>query len=261
MITKEIERKRNVKISILMLTYNAPMYVKHSINSIRKHTQTESICYELIVWDNNSTNRTKQMLRKLKTRGAIDKLILSDKNYLFVGGNNRAAEYSDPDSELLLLLNSDIEIKNTAWLQEMVHVHKRGITATQVCSEKDKRPDGWCLLIDKDIFMKFKLDEERFTWFFSIADLGSKMMKSGYSIQTIRYYEDFIHHFGGASEVPENIKVSSDRGGIFNVEEWYPQPCNVIEKLDLRKGQSVHESKPFIIYHLYCRMKRKLKKL
>lgn len=41
-----------------------------------------------------------------------------------------------------------------------MEVHKRGITACQVCDEYDLRPDGWCLLVDKDIYNNLKLDEK-----------------------------------------------------------------------------------------------------
>lgn len=49
----------------------------------------------------------------------------------------------------------------------MVEVHQRGITACQVCSDIDYRSDGWCLLVDKDIYLAHDLDEENFTWYCS----------------------------------------------------------------------------------------------
>lgn len=225
-----------MKVSIIMLTYNAPLYVNHSIKGIKRYT--EGVDYELIVYDNASNNKTKEILKKLNENGYIDKLVFSEINYYFVGGNNRAVGYASEDAEYVLLLNSDIEIRNTKWLDSILKVHKRGITACQVCDEKDNRPDGWCLLVDKDLYLKYKLDEKRFTWFFSIADFGSRIMSDGYSVQSIRKYSNVIKHFGGASEISREVACVSN-GMASDVSNWYPHKCEVVEYLDTSDGKSV----------------------
>ena len=77
-----------MKVSIIMLTYNAPVYVRHSIKSVKNNTI--GVDYELIVYDNASSNKTKRVLNTLYRDGWIDRLFFFDKNYYFVGGNNRA---------------------------------------------------------------------------------------------------------------------------------------------------------------------------
>lgn len=244
------------KISIVMLTYNAPLYVKHSIMSVKKHTV--GVEYELIVCDNHSGAKTKRMLEKLYKDGWIDKLFFFDKNYYFVAGNNRAMQYVAEDSAYILLLNSDIEIRNNEWLKKILDVHKRGITACQVCDEKDKRPDGWCLLVDKDIYMKNKLDEEHFTWFFSIADFGSRIMKLGYSVQSIRNYRQFIIHFGGASEINNDVAKAAI-GCKAEVGNWYPHECDVLERLDLNSANEVPREVAFYVYNIACKVIKRMK--
>ena len=96
------------KVSIVMLTYNAPNYIKHTLNTLAKTTGN----YELIVFDNDSKEKTKKVLNKYKKLGIIDKLIFSDRNLLFAGGNNEASKYVSKDSKFILLLNSDVEIRN-----------------------------------------------------------------------------------------------------------------------------------------------------
>lgn len=109
-----------------------------------------------------------------------------------------------------------------------MEVHKRGITACQVCDEYDLRPDGWCLLVDKDIYNNLKLDEKRFTWYFSIADFASRVKNAGYSIQSIRNYKYVICHFGGASEISTSVALSSLKSGE-NVCDWFPHRCDLID--------------------------------
>ena len=95
-------------------------------------------------------------------------MIFSDRNLLFAGGNNEASKYVSKDSKFILLLNSDVEIRNKEWLEKMISVHKKGVTACQVCSYDDNRPDGWCLLVDKNLYLNYKLDSKRFTWFLQL---------------------------------------------------------------------------------------------
>lgn len=244
-----------MKISIIMLTFNAPRYVEHSIRTVKRYTV--GINYELLVCDNGSDLPTKNRLELLKKQGLIDRLVYLDRNYYFVGGNNRAVEYADNESDYILLLNSDIEIRNPWWLAKMLEAHQRGITACHVCDENDCRPDGWCLLVDKDIYLSHKLDEERFIWYYSIADFGSRVMRSGYHVQTIRNYNDFIKHFGGASEVKKGVRAV---GAEYKAEvsTWYPHKCEVIDHLNLEE-KSTYDGF-FRIYDFFSKWKRKVKK-
>lgn len=55
------------KVSILMLTHNAPLYVLKSILSLRN--RTDGVDYELVVVDNHSKIVTKYILQKLSSAG------------------------------------------------------------------------------------------------------------------------------------------------------------------------------------------------
>ena len=248
-----------MKISIIMLTYNAPKYVAHSIRTIK--IGTGGVDYELVVYDNHSSQQTVDLLKQFKRQGYIDKLILSDKNYYFVGGNNRAVMCSAEDSNYILLINSDIEIRNSQWLKKIVDIHQRGITGCQICSKVDNRPDGWCLLVDRDIYLNHKLDEDRFTWYYSIADFGSRVMRSGYNVQTIRTYNNFIKHFGGMSEVPQRMVDSNIISCAADVDSWYPHPCVVIEQLDIDRKFDLKPELSFNLYNFIHKAHRKTKKI
>lgn len=250
-----------VKVSIIMLTYNAPVYVKHSIKTLKNLTYLDNrggYSYELVVYDNASNEKTKNVLKKLDKDGFIDKLIFSETNYYFVGGNNRAVKYVSKDSDFILLLNSDIEIRNSQWLSGMLKVHKRGITACQVCSKVDFRPDGWCLLVDKDIYGQLRLDEDRFKWFGSIADFGSRVMKKGYSVQSIQDYSMFIRHFGGCSEISAEI-ASTSKQDSAGIDSWYPHKCDVVESLDLSDGKS-YKSLLFECVNVFYKIRKRIRR-
>ena len=253
------------KVSILMLTYNAPAFVKHSIKTLKEFTDVNvdpsenGYSYELIVYDNCSEQKTKDVLKHLDRKGMIDSLVFSDQNYYFVAGNNKAFEYAAPESDYILLLNSDIEIRNSQWLSGMLKAHKRGITACQVCSETDYRPDGWCLLGDKDLYEQFRLDEERFTWFGSIADFASRVMKAGYSVQTIRNYGEFIRHFGGSSEIRSDIAKASQQDSA-GIDSWFPHKCEVVESIDLSNGKA-YKSSSFECINVFYKVKKRMKRM
>ena len=65
-------------ISILMLTYNAPLFVIKSIISVAKYTK--NVSYELIVLDNHSRILTRIILWLLKSWNLIDTLVYNNYN-------------------------------------------------------------------------------------------------------------------------------------------------------------------------------------
>ena len=208
-----------MKVSILMLTYNAPLYVYKSIKSLK---QTNNVEYELIVVDNNSNNITKKLLWSLYRKKLINKLYFNNENALFAGGNNLAAKLSDKKSSYICLLNSDIEIKNPSWLENLVNicsdVNVGGVSYGAVEYEPI-RADGYCLLMKKDLYTKYQLDED-FQWWWSVTKLEAKILNEGKKIVAFKNHEDMIHHFGGKSgngyKDAKGMDVSIDE-----VKKWF----------------------------------------
>lgn len=216
------------KVSILMLTYNAPRYVKKSILTLKKYTQ--NINYELIVVDNKSKLKTTNLLKRLHRRGYIDKLYFNSQNDLFAGGNNIAAELAAKDSDYYLLLNSDVEIKSKNWLQKLVDLMPKngGIASYGAVVSAPERADGYCMLINADLYNKYKLDEN-FQWWWSATKLQSQVLKEEKSIIAIENHEEYIHHFGGKSG-----KGFKDAKGMnvdmSEVKKWFSKG-----KVEIRK--------------------------
>lgn len=216
-----------MKVSILMLTYNAPKYVKESILTLKENTK--NIDYELIVLDNHSKFMTRRLLKKLEKKGLMDKLILSDKNLLFAKGNNVAFEAAS-DSEYILLLNSDVKINSSNWLETLLKIHPKegGISSFGAVDSEPIRADGYCLLIDKNLYEKYKLDET-YEWWWGVTKLESKVLKEGKKIVAVRNHEEFIHHYGGKSgKGYKNAKgMDADRN---EVKKWFDN--NKVEIID-----------------------------
>lgn len=185
------------KVSILMLTHNAPKYVNLTIKTLRKHTQ--GIDYELVVLDNGSKLRTRLLLKWLYHRRLIDKIVLSSYNTLFAAGNNLLTHVANKEATHFLLLNSDIEIKSDEWLHNLLKVHKSGITTYGVVDSEPYRVDGFCYLIDADLYRKYPLDEQNFQWFWAITKQQAEILTTGHNVQGFKEHEIYLHHFGGKS--------------------------------------------------------------
>jgi hypothetical protein len=178
-----------------MLTHNAPRYVEISVRTLARFTR--NVNYELVVVDNASEPRTKNLLNHLQSEGLIQQLTLLEYNSFFAGGNNIAARLAANDSTHFLLLNSDVEIKDPNWLSNLLAVHKPGITAYGVV-EGPLRVDGYCLLVDAALYRETLYDEaHQFYW--ANTKFQAALLAHGYSVQGYAEHERYLHHFGGKS--------------------------------------------------------------
>lgn len=182
-----------------MLTYNAPLYVYKSIKTLQM-TKKDGFEYELIVVDNCSKWITRKLLQFLKKTNRIDKLKMNDRNELFARGNNIASALAASDTTHYLLLNSDIKINSELWLKKLSDIFpcQGGIAALGAVQTDPIRADGYCLLINKWLYDKYKLDEE-FEWWWSITKLESQILREGLPIYAVANHENLLHHYGGKS--------------------------------------------------------------
>lgn len=187
--------RKSGKVGILMLTHNAPDYVEISVRTVRE--RTAGVDYELIVVDNASGAETVALLQRLHRQGSIDKIKYMNYNSFFAEGNNIAARMASDAVKYFLLLNSDIEIKDPDWLANLLRQHKRGITSYGMTSSRPK-VDGYCLLIDRDLYEANPLDEHH-QWWWSVTKQQATLLNQGLSVQGYASHERWIHHFGGKS--------------------------------------------------------------
>jgi len=183
------------KISILMLTHNAPEFVELAISTI--NTFTHGVDYELVVVDNDSRQPTRDLLQRLLAARQVGQCRMLDYNSLFAAGNNIAAGLAAADATHFLLLNSDVEILHPAWLNNLLSTHQKGISAYGVVSDP-LRVDGWCLLIDAPIYRRHRLDEN-YQWWWAVTKLQAAVLSDGYWVRGHADYGKYLHHFGGKS--------------------------------------------------------------
>ena len=186
------------ELSIIILTHNAPKFVKKTIDSLQITENLDRV--ELIAVDNASDRPTKKILNKAFNTGKINKLLFLDENTLFAKGNNTGEKLCAKTSKLVLLLNSDIEIRSPEWLSKMIHIHKKGITSLGfVKGNPYDRADGYCFMIDKELYEKYHGLDEKYEWFWSITRLQAEVLRDNYDVTAVKNHENLLHHFGGAS--------------------------------------------------------------
>jgi GT2 family glycosyltransferase len=92
----------NKLLSIIILTYNSEKDITDCLDSLLKNFDSEKA--EIIVWDNNSKDRTREILSNYEALPFV-KIIYSDENIGFARGNNEASKYAV--GKYILLLNAD----------------------------------------------------------------------------------------------------------------------------------------------------------
>jgi GT2 family glycosyltransferase len=110
--------KKQPKVAIIIVTYNPDSkFVKICLNSVKKLTNYKN--YNFIVSDNNSTNGTKELIKKnFKWADIVE----NDKNLGFSLANDIAINYAlkKYNSDYFFLLNDDSKIIQRNWLKDLV---------------------------------------------------------------------------------------------------------------------------------------------
>src|SRR3989454_10948858 len=101
--------------SVIILNYNGEKYISQCVKSVLKSDYDN---FELIIVDNNSSDHSLDIVEREFSDNRI-KVIKSDKNLGFAGGNNFGAEHAT--GKYFILLNIDT-IVDPQWLSELVSV-------------------------------------------------------------------------------------------------------------------------------------------
>jgi glycosyltransferase involved in cell wall biosynthesis len=215
-----------MNVSIIVLTHNALEYVKLCINSL---PLTKGVEYNVVVVDNASDRDTKNFLHESMIFNKIDILCNLESNRFFSKGNNVGVKIAPEESDYILLLNSDVEILDPLWLKKLFDIHEKGITTYGACvgGQFPDRGDGYCFLIDRQLYEKYWLDES-FPWFWGITKLQAKILSDGYSVQAIRDHENIIEHYGGSSGDAFKKLQNSKKIDLQLVKSWFGQKSTTI---------------------------------
>ena len=109
------------KVSIITRAYNKLEYTIRCVESVRRYTRYRD--YEHIIVNNNSDDGTKEWLEWIhKNKLDYFKNVVPfnmSKNYGDWGGMLKSLDLISEDSEYLVQMDNDIEIKDTDWIQKM----------------------------------------------------------------------------------------------------------------------------------------------
>jgi GT2 family glycosyltransferase len=103
-------------VSIILLNYNGIKYIRNCLQSILKSDYRN---FELIIVDNNSTDKSIDIVEKEFYHDNRIKIIKSNKNLGFAVGNNLGAKHAK--GKYLSLLNMDT-IVDARWLTELIGI-------------------------------------------------------------------------------------------------------------------------------------------
>lgn len=184
---------KQVMLTVICLVHNAPLHVYQFMETFLDHPPPCE--HELLVLDNGSEEAARGVLAMYEGKENV-KLMRSDENLMFSGGNNLAFQHRSPNSEMTLLVNSDVEFLDDRWLLPL---------ANSGCSisgygvlENPTRPDGWCMMVETSLYDKYKMDED-FPFWFGSRKLVSDVLRGGGTACAIQGHASLLLHVGGAS--------------------------------------------------------------
>lgn len=234
-------------LSFIVVTYDSEIFIRRCLESIIANVH--NIDYEIIVQDNNSKDLTPKIVNELQAIHHGIKLINSNVNNGYAGGNDEAAKYArgdllfilNPDTilekysheKVLSLLKSDDKISviqpkikkmdNQAIVESTGHFID--ILGNAYIENKDARNKefptkrifaalGAGFIIKKEVFDKLGGFDEDFFLLYEETDLCWRNNLLGYKV----YYLDDIEiiHFGGAS-----LNAGHKRGESINYKMTY----------------------------------------
>lgn len=244
-------------VSIVILNFNHPEIIDICLHTL---AITEDVDYEVVVVDNGSTHPDSlPQLRQWKEEGLIDTLVENPVNGMFSGGNNVGVRNSNPASEFILLLNSDVAFLRPDWLKQLVGWMNGttkywpsvwGLAPTtpspgprDIVSagwshdaniEGNVRPEGWCCLIRRTVFSELSED---FPHHFGFEEMIANAIRGGAKCGVLFNYAPYmVHREQGSGATP---------GGVNNTRQpdmtaWFSGLK--VESLDFTLGPNEHDT-------------------
>lgn len=240
----------NIDVSVIIVTYNTCFLTKQCVDSIFK--QTRDVSFEVIVWDNASTDETYSMLSK-------DNRIIylyNSRNLGFGQANNEA--FLNSRGKYILLLNSDTYLLNNAigiFKEEMDKLDENVSCIGTLLLDKNEQivtsygdfmsynslfckpilrrfcrnfsfPEdgivdvivGADLFIRRSIIEKLGFFDSRFFMYHEENDLQRRFRINGYYSKLI--FGPKIVHLEGKSKVTNFLPI---KGCFIYMRKWYPK--------------------------------------
>ncbi len=199
-------------VSIIIVNYNGERLLDECLQSVEGQEYKN---IEIILVDNASADNS---VERVQTKFPHVKIIRSDKNLGFAGGNNLGAQSAS--GEYLVLLNNDTVV-DKAWLVELIMTMKEnnaGLVTSKVITE--------------NVPVKY-------------YEMNGSVNFIGYNIMRVFSDLSMIFFAGGASLILHN-----DRSGNVFPDEYFLYQEDVFLSWKMRlMGQKVMMSQRSIVHH------------
>lgn len=224
-------------VSIIILNYNGRQYLNDCLSSVLKQSYNK---FEVILFDNNSADDSIGFIKSNFADSRL-KVISSEKNLGFAGGNNEALKHCAND--IIVLLNNDTVVE-PEWLENLAAAVKDGNTVassfviTEGIPEKyyitngsvsylmynvmnifpdiedEFYPNG-CSLIFRKSEIGIPFDEDYFFYGEDVY-LGMKARFKGMKIKFVK--SSLVHHKGTGSVTANSFRTfCQERNRFLNL--------------------------------------------
>lgn len=243
-------------VSIVILSFKHPEVIDICLRTL---AITEDVDYEVVVVDNG--NHCPEELAAYRERGLITKVVPSPVNLFFSGGNNLGVASTDPASEYILLLNSDVAFLRPDWLRKQLAwmngeaKHWPAVWGQKPTIPRDEpldivsigwshdanvipsnaRPEGWCCMFRR---AAWRTMDEGLPWHGGFEKAVADAAHGGARIGVLFNYVTYLcHREGGSGKIEADTLVytsSPDYGGWFAGVD--------VQTLDFTLGPDEHSS-------------------
>lgn len=243
MVTSNL-RKPNRELSIIILSYNTARVTNDCIESVFKSLKDSSVQFEVLVFDNASTDNSVNLLNELQKKYNNLIVVEHKENVGFAKGNNIASKQAK--GEYLLFLNSDTVVLENA-IEDLMNFFKNndvdfaggkllnkdgspqasagpfyslpvvfgalflkgdywGLTRYSPSSiKKVDWVSGACIVTRHDIFDKISGFDEKIFMYMDEIDLLYRAKQKGYT--TYFYPQAQFIHLGSASSAGKTFPI------------------------------------------------------
>jgi len=251
-----------VDVSILILNWDSPEYTQECLRAIERTCSRGDSTYEVLLVDQGSTDSVVEDLKSQTKSMPSVKLIEAGWNRGFSGGNILALHHACPDSRYVCLMNCDVRVTESGWLDTLVGVLEGapqlaivGPQAMRTKVEGDSLGDGrlatqseigegtfefirGCLcLIRRSLIDELGfLDEAFHPAYFEDTDMNMRYVRAGYGLHVVPI--EFEHEYAGPKVFRQKRALLEEQYGDFYarnkalfIQRWYPHLSDKVSQL------------------------------
>lgn len=238
-VTGGLKTYNNEKVSLFIVTYNRVEMLKKCLNSLLP--SLKGIDYELLIWDNNSMDGTKEFLSNYSHTPHI-KLFFNNEN---IGTTARGKLVEMTKGVYIIGIDDDVIQFPVNWVQDIIYAYNSipniGFLSTDVIQDETtdgaKQPDdsyleeefengklklligpagGWCFIISRKVYNevgKFYYPRNRI-FFPDDGDYSSRVLDHGCKTGILKDLK--VYHATGAYHNKQYTEIFKNKIDDYN---------------------------------------------